>query len=790
MSIYPELKGLYHLRETIGSGGFAKVKLAYHALSGEKVAVKIMDKRTLGAELPRVTTEIAAMKKLCHQHICKLFQVIETDTKFFLILEYCPEGELFDYIVSKDRLDESEAQIFFRQIVAAVAYIHDCGFAHRDLKPENLLLDEDQNIKLIDFGLCAQPKGGMESLLTTLCGSPAYAAPELISGKQYLGSEVDQWSMGVLLYALLCGFLPFDDENITQLYKKIKTGSYKFPDWLSEESKQLISQLLQIDPKKRISIPELLKHPWLTKNFNIPIEWQSKYKKCLDDDCITELAVHYGKTRSLMEDEILEWKYDYMTATYFLLLEKKMKGKPVRLLSKQSSRNDRSRSRHYSSEEDLVGVDFSSSPYVLTPQNRDVKVNRHSEKRGRVRERLDFNNPVDLAQKQSSIKEVQMPSHEPQMISPKKVTGEARVSPEKNVTTKSPHTNEIPPIKSSNKENRPLETNAKISEELQSKAKNDKDMEKKYNLDAKTTDPMSRKELYPVRASQQKDSVSRGGVYQVRKAEIKTDSTPRKPPVRQIPVNGKPGNSQTPSQRLSTRTPGRREMLEKQRELVYNKTKQTKDPEHIKQRNVDEPVTKPRSINEFAIPQTPISWATPSRAPKMKLHSPAVSKQAPITSMDDSYVCEKSGFHNNSTFSPSRSYDSQLNTLGVEEKQSPTKGATKAASRSVDDELYRMHMSTPSSGQKSARKGAVFGSIERMLNMLTPKKKGSLIEGPRKARALHNVCLTSELSPDHVLTTLKKTLQQKCIPFKQSDYSLRCTVMDDWGHTKLAFDLE
>lgn len=124
MSQFTELRGLYHLRETIGSGGFAKVKLAYHALTGEKVAIKIMDKRSLGEDLPRVKTEIEAMKDLCHQHICKLYQVIETETKFFMILEYCPEGELFDYIVSKDKLSEEEARVFFRQIVAAVAYIH------------------------------------------------------------------------------------------------------------------------------------------------------------------------------------------------------------------------------------------------------------------------------------------------------------------------------------------------------------------------------------------------------------------------------------------------------------------------------------------------------------------------------------------------------------------------------------------------------------------------------------------------------------------------------------------
>jgi maternal embryonic leucine zipper kinase len=296
MAQYAALKGLYHLRETIGSGGFAKVKMAYHALTGDKVAIKIMDKKSLGDDLPRVRTEIDAMKTLAHQHICKLYQVIETEEKFFMVIEYCPGGELFDYIVAKDRLPEDEARVIFRQIVSAVAYIHEKGYAHRDLKPENLLLDEDQNLKLIDFGLCAKPKGGIENHLYTCCGSPAYAAPELIAGSKYLGGEADLWSMGVLLYALLCGFLPFDDDNIAYLYKKIQSGKYETPKWLSQESISILQDLLQVDPKRRIPIKQLLKHPWLMKDFNHSVSWRSKYKRDnIDDDCLTELSVHYKR---------------------------------------------------------------------------------------------------------------------------------------------------------------------------------------------------------------------------------------------------------------------------------------------------------------------------------------------------------------------------------------------------------------------------------------------------------------------------------------------------------------
>ncbi|XP_037269662.2 maternal embryonic leucine zipper kinase [Rhipicephalus microplus] len=327
-----DLDEQYILLETIGSGGFAKVKLGLHILTGEKVAVKIMDKRTLGDDLHRVKLEISALKDLSHQNICKLYQVIETATKIYLVLEYCPGGELFDYIVEKDRLCEEEARHFFRQIVSAVAYMHSQGYAHRDLKPENLLLDENRNVKLIDFGLCAKPKGGMNNALATCCGSPAYAAPELVMGEQYIGSMVDIWSMGVLLYALLCGCLPFDDENVAVLYRKIQQGQYECPRWLSDSSVKLLSDMMTVIPEKRIGISELLSHPWLVQGYGSPISAKSTYLlSVLDDEVVTELAVSCGRSKSSVVVELSQWRYDYMTATYLLLVLKKSHGKVLRL---------------------------------------------------------------------------------------------------------------------------------------------------------------------------------------------------------------------------------------------------------------------------------------------------------------------------------------------------------------------------------------------------------------------------------------------------------------------------
>ncbi|KAM4603479.1 maternal embryonic leucine zipper kinase [Polymixia lowei] len=327
-----ELYKYYEVYETIGSGGFAKVKLGRHILTGEKVAIKIMDKKDLGDDLPRVKVEIEAMKNLSHQHVCRLYHVIETSSKIFMVLEYCPGGELFDYIIAKDRLSEEETRVFFRQIVSALAYVHSQGYAHRDLKPENLLIDEYHNLKLIDFGLCAKPKGGLGYELMTCCGSPAYAAPELIQGKAYIGSEADVWSMGVLLFALLCGYLPFDDDNCMVLYRKITRGKYDSPRWLSPGSILLLNQMMQVEPKRRLTVRQLLDHPWVVKDYSSPVEWHSKRPLGhIDEDCITEMAVSMKRSRESTTQLVKQWRYDQTTATYLLLLSKKQRGKPVRL---------------------------------------------------------------------------------------------------------------------------------------------------------------------------------------------------------------------------------------------------------------------------------------------------------------------------------------------------------------------------------------------------------------------------------------------------------------------------
>lgn len=239
----------------------------------------------------KVQREINILHLCTHPHIIRLYEVIDTPTDIFLVNEYVSGGELFDYIVSKGRLSADEARNFFHQIISGVEYCHFQKIVHRDLKPENLLLDANLNIKIADFGLSNLMRDG--DFLRTSCGSPNYAAPEVISGHLYAGPEVDVWSCGVILYALLCGSLPFDDESIPNLFKKIKSGMYSLPTHLSQLAKNLIPRMLEVDPMKRITIPEIRLHPWfqhkLPPYLRHPPELMEKQERIVDQEVIDEV---------------------------------------------------------------------------------------------------------------------------------------------------------------------------------------------------------------------------------------------------------------------------------------------------------------------------------------------------------------------------------------------------------------------------------------------------------------------------------------------------------------------
>lgn len=277
---HPQKIGPWKLGKTLGRGATGRVLLATHQTTGQKAAVKVVSKSELqeddngkkadDAGLPYgIEREIIIMKLLTHPNVLRLYDVWETSKALYLVLEYVEGGELFDLLVERGPLQEVEAIKYFRQIILGTAYCHALGICHRDLKPENLLLDASLNVKLADFGMAALESNG--KLLETSCGSPHYAAPEIVSGLKYHGAASDVWSCGVILFALLTGTLPFDDENIRNLLLKVQAGNFEMPSEISYEAQDLITKMLCVDPIERIQTDHILAHPLLNK-YPIPNE--------------------------------------------------------------------------------------------------------------------------------------------------------------------------------------------------------------------------------------------------------------------------------------------------------------------------------------------------------------------------------------------------------------------------------------------------------------------------------------------------------------------------------------
>ncbi|KAJ3025828.1 UNVERIFIED_CONTAM: Protein kinase [Siphonaria sp. JEL0065] len=267
--------GDYLLQKTIGEGCFSKVKMAIHFPSGHKVAIKCMDKNLMKAEIgtsERTLREILVLSHLFHPNITRLLEVVDTKDYLYLILEYEEGGELFDYIVSKTVLPEQEARTMFRQLLSAIQYCHINGIVHRDLKPENILLDKNGSMKLIDFGFSNVIREGDQ--MDTFCGSPSYAAPEMIARRKYNGQDVDIWALGVILFVLVCGYHPFDHKHMGRMYSNILAARFKFPEdeklHISDEVKDIITSMLKVKPTDRATLGFLQLHPWTTNNGRLP----------------------------------------------------------------------------------------------------------------------------------------------------------------------------------------------------------------------------------------------------------------------------------------------------------------------------------------------------------------------------------------------------------------------------------------------------------------------------------------------------------------------------------------
>mgnify|MGYP002626745486 FL=1 len=318
----------FKIGKKLGEGRFSIVKLGTHSLTNQPVAIKILDKTKITSieDKERISREIKIMKKINHFNITKLYTIIETKYIIYLIQEYVQGKELNDYLYTKGKLSEQEACKFFHQIISGLSYLHHIGIAHRDFKPENILLTNDNKIlKIIDFGLGNMYKKGQ--LLKTGCGSPCYIPPEMIKEEGYNAEKSDIWSAGIILYLMLCGHLPFYEEDNQLMYDKIIKGDYNVSNFLSEEAKDIIKKILEVDPKKRLSFEEIKEHPW----FNIIDKKYMMYKGIdiddniipIDEDIVEQME-QIGINKIETRFNLLKNYHNKITTIYNLLLKKKI----------------------------------------------------------------------------------------------------------------------------------------------------------------------------------------------------------------------------------------------------------------------------------------------------------------------------------------------------------------------------------------------------------------------------------------------------------------------------------
>ncbi|KAG9012283.1 hypothetical protein FRB94_006313 [Tulasnella sp. JGI-2019a] len=346
----PPNLGPWVLGDTIGKGSSGRVRLARHCHSGKLAAVKIIPKNIMfssrmsisnaGAKHEKlmlsIRREIVIMKLIDHPNIMALYDVFEADNELFLLLEYIEGGELFDFLVSKGRLQPPEALRYFREIIQGVEYCHRFNICHRDLKPENLLLDKNKNIKIADFGMAAMEIAN--GMLETSCGSPHYASPEIVAGKAYHGAASDIWSCGVVLFALLVGRLPFDDPNMRVLLQKVRAGKFDMPAFIPADAKDLIRKMLVVDPEKRLQMVDIVNHPFFT-NTSVPrtligpvapsmeeFARSVPSERLIDKVCLSHLTILWqGQSESRIKEALLSPEANPEKVYYFLLVKYKQK---------------------------------------------------------------------------------------------------------------------------------------------------------------------------------------------------------------------------------------------------------------------------------------------------------------------------------------------------------------------------------------------------------------------------------------------------------------------------------
>ncbi|XP_059965763.1 SNF-related serine/threonine-protein kinase isoform X2 [Mesoplodon densirostris] len=340
-----KIAGLYDLDKTLGRGHFAVVKLARHVFTGEKVAVKVIDKTKLDTlATGHLFQEVRCMKLVQHPNIVRLYEVIDTQTKLYLILELGDGGDMFDYIMKHEEgLNEDLAKKYFAQIVHAISYCHKLHVVHRDLKPENVVFFEKQGlVKLTDFGFSNKFQPGKK--LTTSCGSLAYSAPEILLGDEYDAPAVDIWSLGVILFMLVCGQPPFQEANDSETLTMIMDCKYTVPSHVSKGCKDLITRMLQRDPKRRASLEEIENHPWLqgvdpspATKYNIPLVSYKNLSEEEHNSIIQRMVLGDIADRDAIVEALETNRYNHITATYFLLAERILREKQEKEIQTRSA---------------------------------------------------------------------------------------------------------------------------------------------------------------------------------------------------------------------------------------------------------------------------------------------------------------------------------------------------------------------------------------------------------------------------------------------------------------------
>ncbi|XP_038162405.1 serine/threonine-protein kinase BRSK2-like isoform X5 [Cyprinodon tularosa] len=393
--------GPYRLEKTLGKGQTGLVKLGVHCITGQKVAIKIVNREKLSESvLMKVEREIAILKLIEHPHVLKLYDVYENNKYLYLVLEHVSGGELFDYLVKKGRLTPKEARKFFRQIISALDFCHNHSICHRDLKPENLLLDEKNNIRIADFGMASLQVG--DSLLETSCGSPHYACPEVIRGERYDGRRADVWSCGVILFALLVGALPFDHDNLRQLLEKVKSGVFHMPHFIPPDCQALLKGMIEVNPDKRLTLEAIQKHTWYLGGRNEPYPEQPPPRRVcvkrilslseLDPDVLESMySLGCFRDRVKLTQDLTSEEENQEKMIYYLLLDRKERYPSYededlpprndldpprkRVDSPMLTRHSRCRPERKSLE--VLSVTDQGSP---TPPRRALDTNAHSQR--------------------------------------------------------------------------------------------------------------------------------------------------------------------------------------------------------------------------------------------------------------------------------------------------------------------------------------------------------------------------------------------------------------------------